>query len=1260
MDHWIALLNRAGDSWASWMLHMSWQVALLAVLVWLVCRALHYSAARFRHLLWLTVFLKLVLPPMLGTPWSAGTLLSLAQAPQIQIVETAPITYEGDATAVDQTMPSESTTPESIAPNVTAPVTAAAAPTPELPPVIAGIALTRRAQAMLGWALMGLLFGIGIAVQYRRFIRRLLKSAAIAPDGVQEHVRARAAEWGVRKPILVMLSSVIDTPTVFGVGRPVILLPANWEGSFTQEELANILAHEVAHVKRWDLLITGFAGVLTCVYWFHPAVWIANLYQRREREMACDDLVLESNREAGKAYAATLLRVAEHFTGRVPAFAGFLGLIELSDSLLHRVLSATDARRPRRLGWKTALVLVAIVAMLPMGTWTATAQNEATPQVSSDQAVDTEIQQSYSKASPEIQEYIRWTARTFGGNGLWLPENAFEKLTAEEREQKIVYCVDALSGEYGRHLCEALAAAGVLKDKRLIPGVMKAATYHRDEGDYDCRPKWIAVEAAGRLGDESVVPQLIRLVDHGNQNTRMWARASLVRLTGQNFNDDKQAWGKWWNDSGKEPKIDLAQLKPWTQPAGVEAAPASNTPPPGSEAIEAEITAHYAKASTEVVDFVRWTASNFGRRGLWLPENAFESLTPEQREEKVKACLEVLDGDYGRQQCEPLAAAGVLKDKRLLPGVLKAATYHLEGQDYDCRTKWIAVEAAGRFDDESVVPSLVPLVDHGNKNVRLWARASLVRLTGQNFDADKQAWGKWWNDSGKEPKIDLTQLKPWVPPAGAAAPSPEQAPPVVGQATVPSEAQAVVDALPGELTFKATYHHRSRGGDLPIPSTLWVKKSADKGIVAATYMPSPMNTTYVAHVGETGGVAQYDLFIQGREGAPASKQLMKLTPGKAEVTYEGGEKNGQTETFAVPEANQFQPNSRPDPYVGHMALALQGLPMKDVELACYDWDNSGKGMAAYNSRVEYKGKEDVSVPAGVFNAQHYVETQTSFGDTWFKKRPGHVTEYWALDNGVMVRIFRHREPYEVMLASVDSPEKLPGYVGKAPETPAASSTQQPQVEPNIVSITPAFNATEVDPAITELSIVFDQDMAGGFSWTGGGEQFPKTTGKPSWKDKRTCVMPVQLEAGKLYRVGINSKSHQNFRSEAGVPVAPRVLVFTTKGADPSLVASLQPPKVAKCEPENGAKGVSAALDKITVTFDQAMGGGFSWTGGGDDYPEGTGSPSWSEDKKTCTLPVKLKPNWTYHIGLNSPHHNNFQSANGVPLEPVAYSFSTGN
>ena len=103
------------------------------------------------------------------------------------------------------------------------------------------------------------------------------------------------------------------------------------------------------------------------------------------------------------------------------------------------------------------------------------------------------------------------------------------------------------------------------------------------------------------------------------------------------------------------------------------------------------------------------------------------------------------------------------------------------------------------------------------------------------------------------------------------------------------------------------------------------------------------------------------------------------------------------------------------------------------------------------------------------------------------------------------------------------------------------------------------------------------------------------------------------------------------------------------------------PRIVATVPVAGATDVDPATAEITVTFDRDMAKGFSWTGGGANYPamrEG-GKPHWSEDRRTCVLPVRLEPNRQYRLGLNSPSHKNFQSAAGVPLDPVVYTFATG-
>lgn len=213
-------------------------------------------------------------------------------------------------------------------------------------------------------------------------------------------------------------------------------------------------------------------------------------------------------------------------------------------------------RSPRLLLWGLAVCL-------PV--W-AVAERPTDPAALDLDAAQREVETDYAAAHPEVQEYVLHTARSFGRSGFWLNEGAFDHLDETQREAKVEYLAALLEdGEYGRHLCRGLAHASALRDERLLPGLMKAAAFHRDDRDYDCRPKWMAVAALARQASIEAVPLLVSLVDHGNQNTRMWARAALCRFAGEDRGVDKAAWAAWWVEQGHEP-IDPAYLEPWTPP----------------------------------------------------------------------------------------------------------------------------------------------------------------------------------------------------------------------------------------------------------------------------------------------------------------------------------------------------------------------------------------------------------------------------------------------------------------------------------------------------------------------------------------------------------------------------------------------------------------------------------------------------------------------------------------------------------------------
>jgi hypothetical protein len=101
------------------------------------------------------------------------------------------------------------------------------------------------------------------------------------------------------------------------------------------------------------------------------------------------------------------------------------------------------------------------------------------------------------------------------------------------------------------------------------------------------------------------------------------------------------------------------------------------------------------------------------------------------------------------------------------------------------------------------------------------------------------------------------------------------------------------------------------------------------------------------------------------------------------------------------------------------------------------------------------------------------------------------------------------------------------------------------------------------------------------------------------------------------------------------------------------------PKVVSMIPANGAQDVDPGLTAIQVVFDRPMADkSWSLVGGGPHCPEAGKGAHFDAQRKTWTMPIKLKPDWSYEFMLNSETYDAFRSAEGVPLEPVSVTFKT--
>ena len=123
-------------------------------------------------------------------------------------------------------------------------------------------------------------------------------------------------------------------------------------------------------------------------------------------------------------------------------------------------------------------------------------------------------------------------------------------------------------------------------------------------------------------------------------------------------------------------------------------------------------------------------------------------------------------------------------------------------------------------------------------------------------------------------------------------------------------------------------------------------------------------------------------------------------------------------------------------------------------------------------------------------------------------------------------------------------------------------------------------------------------------------------------------------------------------------IAVVVFAFAIRAEDITVEASQ--PVVVKTVPQAGMTNVDAKTAEIQVTFSKdMMDDSWSWSQLSDEtFPKIIGKPKYLKDKRTCVVSVKLEPDKTYTIWLNSQQFDNFKDADGRPAVPYLLVFKT--
>lgn len=358
-------------------------------------------------------------------------------------------------------------------------------------------------EPMLPWVVI-LWFGGVVTLSLRLasgwLVTRRMRSVGTdsVPEACLGAVARLAQRLRVSRPVRVFQSAVVQVPAVVGWLRPVILLPATALTGLTPLQLDALLAHELAHIRRYDYLVNLVQSVIETLLFYHPAVWWVSRAVREEREHCCDDLAVRACGDAH--FYATALLGMERLRISGPTFAMAATGRGGGGSLMARVRRLVAPAQTEFPRWAAGVVAVSLAlgggAHLASGT---AVQGDMAPP-----ATPTTIARVQSVVDPEARrELVKRIGRT--GDARALPTLvAIARSDADEEVQE-----------------EAIEALGKLNDGAGVDAVIALARTHPND---EMRRK--AVKTIGEVVPQKEAIGLLEAIVHADGNHRVQQEAA--------------------------------------------------------------------------------------------------------------------------------------------------------------------------------------------------------------------------------------------------------------------------------------------------------------------------------------------------------------------------------------------------------------------------------------------------------------------------------------------------------------------------------------------------------------------------------------------------------------------------------------------------------------------------------------------------------------------------------------------------------------
>ncbi|MCP4261002.1 MAG: M48 family metalloprotease [Planctomycetes bacterium] len=334
------------------LLHFIWQAAAVALILAILVRLLRKSTANLRYIIACFALALIVLLPVITIQLVPVS----TPSPAIHIAP-APVTIPLPAVempASETIVIAEPSRPGTVNVAVSIPFKQRAVDTlePALPYIVSGWLIGVFALSI--WHLGGW-------TQLQRLKRRMVKQV----DSILlNKLKVLTQKLKVKQTVRLMESALVQIPTVVGWLKPVILLPTSALTGLNTEQLEAIIAHELAHIKRFDYLINILQTVVEILGFYHPAVWWVSHKIRAERENCCDDMAVDISGDR-VSYAGALASMEE-----IRAAHGKLAVAATGGNLFRRIcrLLGKDSTDNTGLSWVPAATAILLIIALAIPT----------------------------------------------------------------------------------------------------------------------------------------------------------------------------------------------------------------------------------------------------------------------------------------------------------------------------------------------------------------------------------------------------------------------------------------------------------------------------------------------------------------------------------------------------------------------------------------------------------------------------------------------------------------------------------------------------------------------------------------------------------------------------------------------------------------------------------------------------------------------------------------------------------------------------